>query len=193
MITKELQQLWNFEKLLKIMLFVYKKQDSIYRESIRSVSGSKCTLERLFLCHRKSFPAGKDLYKMTIEMLKGKIHRATVVQAELDYVGSITVDEELLEAAGILEYEKVQIVDVNNGSRFETYTICGERGSGMICLNGAAARCVSTGDKIIIMAYAGYDPEEARTHKPAVVFVDEENKISRVTNYEKHGLLKDMA
>lgn len=87
---------------------------------------------------------------MTIEMLKGKIHRATVVQAELDYVGSITVDEELLEAAGILEYEKVQIVDVNNGSRFETYTICGERGSGMICLNGAAARCVSTGDKIII-------------------------------------------
>ena len=103
------------------------------------------------------------------------------------------VDEELLKAAGILEYEKVQIVDVNNGSRFETYTICGERGSGMICLNGAAARCVSTGDKIIIMAYAQYEQEEARTHKPAVVFVDEENRISRVTNYEKHGLLKDMA
>ena len=132
------------------------------------------------------FSRRKGLYKMTIEMLKGKIHRATVIQAELDYVGSITVDEELLEAAGILEYE-------NNGSRFETYTICGKRGSGMICLNGAAARCVSTGDKIIIMAYAGYEPEEARTHKPAVVFVDEENKISRVTNYEKHGLLKDMA
>ena len=94
---------------------------------------------------------------MTIEMLKGKIHRATVIQAELDYVGSITVDEELLEAAGILEYEKVQIVDVNNGSRFETYTICGKRGSGMICLNGAAARCVSTGDKIIIMADADVD------------------------------------
>ena len=125
------------------------------------------------------FSRRKGLYKMTIEMLKGKIHRATVVQAELDYVGSITVDEELLEAAGILEYEKVQIVDVNNGSRFETYTICGKRGSGMICLNGAAARCVSTGDKIIIMAYAGYEPEEARIHKPAVVFVDEENKISR--------------
>ena len=98
---------------------------------------------------------------MTIEMLKGKIHRATVIQAELDYVGSITVDEELLEAAGILEYEKVQIVDVNNGSRFETYTISGERGSGMICLNGAAARCVSTGDKIIIMAYGQYSSEEA--------------------------------
>ena len=90
---------------------------------------------------------------MNIELLKGKIHRATVVQAELDYVGSITVDAALLEASGILEYEKVQIVDVNNGSRFETYTIAGERGSGMICLNGAAARCVSTGDKIIIMAY----------------------------------------
>ena len=119
---------------------------------------------------------------MTVEMLKGKIHRATVVQAELDYVGSITVDEDLLEAAGIMEYEKVQIVDVNNGSRFETYTICGKRGSGMICLNGAAARCVSTGDKIIIMCYAHYDSEEAKEHKPQVVFVDDENKISRVTN-----------
>ena len=118
---------------------------------------------------------------MTVEMLKGKIHRATVIQAELDYVGSITVDEELLEAAGILEYEKVQIVDVNNGSRFETYTICGERGSGMICLNGAAARCVSTGDKIIIMAYGQYDQEEAKNNKPSVVFVDEKNKISRIS------------
>ena len=126
---------------------------------------------------------------MTVEMLKGKIHRATVIQAELDYVGSITVDEELLEAAGILEYEKVQIVDVNNGSRFETYTICGECGSGMICLNGAAARCVSTGDKIIIMAYGQYDPEEAKNHKPSGVFVDEKNKISRISCYEKHGQL----
>ena len=126
---------------------------------------------------------------MTVEMLKGKIHRATVIQAELDYVGSITVDEELLEAAGILEYEKVQIVDVNNGSRFETYTICGERGSGMICLNGAAARCVSTGDKIIIMAYGQYDSEEEKNHKPSVVFVDEKNKISRISCYEKHGQL----
>lgn len=129
---------------------------------------------------------------MTVEMLKSKIHRAVVRQAELDYVGSITVDEELLNAAGILEYEKVQIVDVNNGSRFETYTICGEPGSGMICLNGAAARCVSVGDKIIIMAYGNYHMEEAKQHKPSVIFVDEENKISRITNYEKHGLLKDM-
>ena len=88
---------------------------------------------------------------MYLQMLKGKIHRATVIQAELDYVGSITVDQDLLDAAGILEYEKVQIVDVNNGQRFETYTISGERGSGMICLNGAAARCVQKGDKIIIM------------------------------------------
>lgn len=129
---------------------------------------------------------------MTVEMLKGKIHRATVTQAELDYVGSITVDEELLNAAGILEYEKVQIVDINNGCRFETYTISGKAGSGMICFNGAAARCVSVGDKIIIMAYAGYDEKEAREHRPAVVFVDENNHISRITNYEKHGLLKDM-
>ena len=129
---------------------------------------------------------------MTVELLKAKIHRATVVQAELDYVGSITVDSELLEASGILEYEKVQIVDINNGSRFETYTIAGERGSGMICLNGAAARCVSTGDKIIIMSYASMTPEEAKTHKPTVIFVDDDNRISRVTNYEKPGLLKDM-
>lgn len=132
------------------------------------------------------------IYIMMIEKLKGKIHRATVTQAELDYVGSITVDEELLEASGIMEYEKVQIVDVNNGSRFETYTICGEPGSGMICLNGAAARCVSVGDKIIIMAYGSYEPKEAKKAKPAVVFVDDENKIDRITCYEKHGLLKDM-
>ena len=129
---------------------------------------------------------------MELTMLKGKIHRATVVQAELDYVGSITVDEALLEASGILEYEKVQIVDVNNGSRFETYTIAGERGSGMICLNGAAARCVSTGDKIIIMAYAALTPEEAKTHHPTVVFVDEENHVERITSYEKHGRLEEM-
>lgn len=128
---------------------------------------------------------------MTIQMLKGKIHRAVVVQAELNYVGSITVDPELMKAAGILEYEKVQIVDVENGSRFETYTIEGEPGSGMICLNGAAARMVQTGDHIIIMSYCDMTPEEAQVHKPKVVFVDEENKIRRVTNYEKHGQLSD--
>ena len=126
---------------------------------------------------------------MTVEMLKGKIHRATVVQAELDYVGSITVDEDLLEAAGIMEYEKVQIVDVNNGSRFETYTICGKRGSGMICLNGAAARQVQVGDHIILMCYASMTPDEANEHTPKVVFVNDDNTISRITDYEKHGEL----
>ena len=130
---------------------------------------------------------------MTLEMLKSKIHRATVTQAELNYVGSITVDQDLLDAAGILEYETVQIVDIDNGSRFETYTIAGEAGSGMICLNGAAARCVSVGDKIIIMSYAQMTPEEVKNdYHPNVVFVDENNKIARVTTYEKHGLLKDM-
>lgn len=129
---------------------------------------------------------------MQLNMLKGKIHRATVVQAELDYVGSITVDEDLLDASGILEYEKVQIVDVNNGERFETYTIAGERGSGMICLNGAAARCVQKGDKIIIMCYCQMEPSEVKDNPPKVVFVDDDNKISRVTRYEKHGRLEDM-
>lgn len=131
---------------------------------------------------------------MTVQMLKGKIHRATVKQAELNYVGSITVDADLLDAAGIYEYEKVAIVDIENGNRFETYTIAGERGSGMICLNGAAARCVSVGDKVILMAYAQLTPEEVGNgYAPQVVFVDEENKIVRTTTYEKHGLLKNMA
>jgi aspartate 1-decarboxylase len=123
-------------------------------------------------------------------MLKGKIHRATVTQAELDYVGSITIDAELLKASGIFEYEKVHIVDVNNGSRFETYTIAGEPGSGVICLNGAAARMVATGDKIIIMAYANVSPEEATEMHPTVVFVDEKNHVSEITNYERHGEIK---
>ncbi len=128
---------------------------------------------------------------MTIELLKSKIHRATVVQAELDYVGSVTVDQDLMDAAGIVEYEKVQIVDVNNGSRFETYVIAGPRGSGLICLNGAAARCVSVGDKIIMMTYVRMTPEEAADYRPTVVFVDDENRVQRVTSYEKHGLLQD--
>ncbi|XVG95575.1 aspartate 1-decarboxylase [Eubacteriales bacterium KG127] len=129
---------------------------------------------------------------MNIEMLCGKIHRATVTQADLSYVGSITVDTELMEKAGIREYQKVQIVDIDNGQRFETYTIAGEAGSGIICLNGAAARCVSCGDKIIIMAYGLFSPEEAASHKPKVVFVDDNNKVVRVTSYEKHGRLEDM-
>lgn len=124
---------------------------------------------------------------MTITMLKSKIHRATVTQAELDYVGSITVDIALLEQAGIFEYEKVQIVDVNNGARFETYTIAGERGSGVMCLNGAAARMVQTGDKIILMAYTQVTPEEAKELRPTVLFVNDQNQVTKVTNYEKHG------
>ena len=126
---------------------------------------------------------------MQLTMLKGKIHRAVVKQAELNYVGSITIDPKLMEAAGILEYEQVQIVDVENGNRFETYTIDGEPGSGMFCLNGAAARQVQVGDHVIIMAYCQMDAKEAADHKPKVVFVDEENHISRVSNYEKHGQL----
>lgn len=126
---------------------------------------------------------------MFVNMLKGKIHRAVVKQAELHYVGSITVDPVLMEAAGIYEYEYVQIVDVENGNRFETYTIAGEPGSGMICLNGAAARQVAVGDHVIIMAYAQMTPEEAKEHKPHVVFVDEKNQISKISRYEKHGEL----
>ena len=126
---------------------------------------------------------------MQLTMLKGKIHRAVVKQAELNYVGSITIDPKLMEAAGILEYEQVQIVDVENGNRFETYTIDGEPGSGMICLNGAAARQVQVGDHVIKMAYCQMDTNEAKEHKPKVVFVDEDNHISRVSNYEKHGQL----
>lgn len=128
---------------------------------------------------------------MILTMLKGKIHRATVTQAELDYVGSITVDTDLLNASGIREYEQVQIVDVNNGARFTTYTIAGKTGSGVVCLNGAAARHVQVNDTIIIMCYAQLDEKEIEHHKPLVVFVDEENKISHITNYEKHGLLAD--
>ncbi|MDY6038751.1 MAG: aspartate 1-decarboxylase [Eubacterium sp.] len=127
---------------------------------------------------------------MKVEMLQAKIHRASVTQAELHYVGSITVDEALLEASGIREYQKVQIVDVDNGNRFETYTIAGEKGSGVICLNGAAARCVSVGDKVIIMAYSSYDESELTEYSPKVIFVDDENQIERITSYEKHGELR---
>lgn len=94
-----------------------------------------------------------------------------------------------MEAAGIYEYEKVQIADVDNGNRFETYVIAGDKGSGMICLNGAAAHMVDLGDKVIIMSYAQMTPEEIKDNKPKVVFVDDDNKITRVTNYEKHGQL----
>lgn len=128
---------------------------------------------------------------MELTMLKAKIHRATVTQADVNYVGSVTIDSLLLEEAGILEYEKVQVVDVDNGNRFETYTIAGEPGSGIICLNGAAAHCVSIGDKVIIMAYANMSPEEAAQSRPVVLFLGEGNKVERKANYEKHGRLAD--
>ena len=113
---------------------------------------------------------------MDITLLKAKIHRAVVTQADLDYVGSITIDSDLLRESGILEYEKVEIADIDNGNRFETYAIAGEAGSGIICLNGAAAKCVSVGDKVIIMAYAYMTPQEAKAHKPTVIFVDDKNR-----------------
>lgn len=130
---------------------------------------------------------------MVLNMLKGKIHRATVTQAEVDYIGSITIDQDLMDAAGILEYEKVQVADVERGTRLETYVISGEPGSGVICLNGAAAHLVTPGDKVIIMCYAQMTPEEARESKPRVVFVGEDNKIARLTRYERHGRLEDLA
>ena len=114
---------------------------------------------------------------MQYTMMHGKIHRATVTEANLEYVGSITIDEDLLDAAGILPGEKVQIVNNNNGARLETYTIAGKRQSGVICLNGAAARFALKGDIVIIIAYAQMDEKEARALQPKVVLVDEQNKI----------------
>ncbi len=129
---------------------------------------------------------------MKISVLKSKIHRAVITQAELDYIGSITIDEDLMDSAGLYEYEHVHIVNVNSGSRIETYVIAGERGSGVICLNGAAARSGQKGDYIIIMAYAEMTPEELKTNPPKVVFVDDNNKTVRIARYEKHGRLKDL-
>lgn len=114
---------------------------------------------------------------MLLTLLKAKLHRATVTEANLNYAGSITIDRDLADKAGIFINEKVQVVNNNNGARFETYVIEGERGSGTICLNGAAARLVQPGDKIIVMAYAHMTPEEAQKHKPVILLLDDENKI----------------
>ena len=127
---------------------------------------------------------------MQLTMLKSKIHRAIVTEAKLNYVGSITIDSNLMIKSGILEYEKVQIVDVDNGNRLETYVIAGEKNSGVICLNGAAARFVHPGDKVIIMAYCQMEEVEAKSFRPTVVFVNEDNSIKEVTNYEHHGEIK---
>ncbi len=124
---------------------------------------------------------------MLYTMFHGKIHRATITEANLNYVGSITIDKELMKAAGILEGERVQVVDIDNGSRLETYVIPGEAHSGVICLNGAAARLVSVGDKVIIIAYAQMDAQEAKKFVPLVVMVDDKNHVTEIRNQEKHG------
>ena len=114
---------------------------------------------------------------MILTMLKGKIHRATVTDANLNYVGSITIDETLMNASKIKEWQKVDILNINNGERFHTYVIKGKAGSGMICLNGAAARKAQPGDKVIIIAYGLYNPEELKDYKPTIVIVGDDNKI----------------
>lgn len=121
------------------------------------------------------------------QMMKSKIHRATVTQADLNYVGSITIDEDLMNAVDILPDEKVQIVNNNNGARFETYAIPGPRGSGVICLNGAAARLVQPGDVVIIIAYGYMSDEEARQHHPKVAIMGEGNRIARLMAEEPHS------
>ncbi len=124
---------------------------------------------------------------MKLSMLKTKIHRATVTEANLNYVGSITIDKDLMDQSNLLEYEKVLVVDINNGSRLETYVIKGEPGSGVICLNGAAARYVQVGDKVIIMAFCELDEQEAERHEPTVVFLKEDNTVDSIAAEEVHG------
>ena len=123
-------------------------------------------------------------------VFKSKLHRATVTQACLDYVGSITIDEDLMDAADIMINEQVAVVDINNGARLETYAIPGPQGSGVICLNGAAARLVQPGDKVIIITYAVVDNQEAKTWKPTVAFLNDANQITEMKNEEKHGEIK---
>lgn len=122
-------------------------------------------------------------------MMKSKLHRATVTEANLHYVGSVTIDEDLMDAADLLENEKVQIVNNNNGARFETYVITGPRGSGVICLNGAAARMVQPGDQVIIISYAMMTSEEAKKHKPIVTILDAHNKPLKVLTEEQHSTI----
>jgi len=124
---------------------------------------------------------------MLLKMLKAKIHRAVVTEANIDYVGSITIDADLLDSAGLYEYEQVHVVDIDNGNRLVTYIIAGPRGNGDICLNGAAARLVNIGDKVIIMAYCDIDSKDAAKHTPNVVFVNENNNVNNIKTGEKHG------
>lgn len=124
---------------------------------------------------------------MFINLLKSKIHRAVVTEANIHYVGSITIDRDLMDAAGLYENELAHVVDIDNGHRLETYVIPGPRGKGDICLNGAAARLVHVGDRVIIMAYCQIDRKEAEAHKPVVVFVDRDNKVTEIGSGEMHG------
>lgn len=127
------------------------------------------------------------MYRM---MMRAKLHRATVTEANLNYVGSITIDEDLMDAVGVVENEKVQIVNNNNGARFETYIIKGERGSGVICLNGAAARLVQPGDKVIIICYGFVPEEQLQEHKPKIAVLDERNQIVEMLGQEPAATIK---
>lgn len=127
---------------------------------------------------------------MLLKMLKAKIHRAVVTEANIDYVGSITIDQDLMDAAGIYEYEAVLVADLDNGNRLETYVIAGARGQRDICLNGAAAQLVKVGDQVIIMAFCRLNEQEIKQHQPQVVFVDNQNNITEIKSYEQHGQIK---
>ena len=129
---------------------------------------------------------------MTITMFKAKLHPLRVTQAELYYEGSITIDEELLEVAGILPYEKVQVVNVNNGARLETYTIAGERGSRIVCMNGPAARLAAEGDRVIVICYADMTPHEAKRHRPRVVLIDKHNNPKEIIDLNDEATPHDL-
>jgi len=119
-----------------------------------------------------------------IEILKGKIHRAKVTEADLNYIGSLTLDEDLMDAAGLREYEKIGVLDITNGNRIETYIIRGEKGSGQVCINGAAAHLISKGDLVIIVAYCQLNETEAQIHKPKIVHVNSENQVTFLSSEE---------
>ena len=121
---------------------------------------------------------------MIIEMLKGKIHRATVTEADLNYVGSLTLDEDLIDAAGFREYEKIHVLNITNGNRIETYIIRGERGAGEVCINGAAAHLINKGDLVIIVAYCQLNETEVQIHKPKIVHVNSENQVTFLSSEE---------
>ena len=127
---------------------------------------------------------------MLINMLKSKIHRAVVTDANVDYIGSITIDQDLMDAAGLYEYEKVLVADIDNGNRLETYVISGTRGEGCICLNGAAAKLVNVGDKVIVMAFGLVEINCAKSHQAQIVFVDNQNAVLQVESCEAHGEIR---